>query len=185
MQKSKRLAYSDKCTTLNSLTSLWFPNVSFFFLGFCRIFLRFLQKSVFLDANTPFVHRMIAFDEVIRDVGKFYFRFTLFLDRQLEFINPDLARRPGQTTYSYLHEIKEIALNELQSKFIDRLSFLHDACRYRTQFVISFLIWVILGFRRGRVGRTSQFVTGICENVSFFESGNNLKFFHEIKFICF
>uniref|UniRef100_A0A914DL62 Uncharacterized protein n=1 Tax=Acrobeloides nanus TaxID=290746 RepID=A0A914DL62_9BILA len=74
-------------------------------------------------ANTPYVHRMIAFDEVIRDV-----------DRQLEVINPELARRPGQSTYAYLYDIKELALPELQTKFIERLSFLHDASRYRAQF---------------------------------------------------
>ncbi|KAI1704828.1 NICE-3 protein [Ditylenchus destructor] len=73
-------------------------------------------------ANSPMVHRMIAFDEIIRDV-----------DRQLEFIKPELARIPGESTYIYLKRIKLIELPELSEEFIARLAFLHEWCRFRPE----------------------------------------------------
>uniref|UniRef100_A0A915EDA0 Uncharacterized protein n=1 Tax=Ditylenchus dipsaci TaxID=166011 RepID=A0A915EDA0_9BILA len=73
-------------------------------------------------ANTPYVHRMIAFDEIIRDV-----------DRQLEFINGELVRWPGESTYCYLKRIKTVALAELDDTFIARLGFLHEWSKSRTE----------------------------------------------------
>lgn len=56
-------------------------------------------------------------------------------DRQLEFINPELARIPGESTYVYLKRIKLIALPELSEEFIARLAFLHEWCRFRPEMV--------------------------------------------------
>uniref|UniRef100_A0AC34FCH9 Uncharacterized protein n=1 Tax=Panagrolaimus sp. ES5 TaxID=591445 RepID=A0AC34FCH9_9BILA len=65
---------------------------------------------------------MIGFDEINRSV-----------DRQLEFINPHIVRSPGQSTYAFLKELREMAnLTELDDNFIERLSFLHESCRFRT-----------------------------------------------------
>jgi uncharacterized protein YozE (UPF0346 family) len=73
-------------------------------------------------ATKSYVQRMIGFDEINRSV-----------DRQLEFINPHIVRSPGQSTYSFLKELREMAnLTELDDHFIERLSFLHEACRFRT-----------------------------------------------------
>lgn len=61
------------------------------------------------------------------------FVLSLFLDRQLEFINPRIVRSPGQSTYAFLTELQEMAnLTELDGNFIERLSFMHEACRFRT-----------------------------------------------------
>jgi hypothetical protein len=79
---------------------------------------------------------MIALDEVQRDV-----------DRQLEYINAELARDPGESTYAFLQRIrlnaipelkaslfgKELSTNLLQESFVERLAFLHEWARYRTQ----------------------------------------------------
>ncbi|KAH7714257.1 Protein Y51F10.11 [Aphelenchoides avenae] len=73
-------------------------------------------------ANAPYKLRMIAFDEVLFDV-----------DRQLEVINPDLTRRPGESTYSFLKRVKVQAIPSLEDKFIERIGFLHECCRYRTE----------------------------------------------------
>ncbi|KAI6228981.1 hypothetical protein M3Y99_01156600 [Aphelenchoides fujianensis] len=65
-------------------------------------------------ANLPHVHRMIACDEVLRDV-----------DRQLEAVNADLVRCPGESTYSFLNRIKAMdIIPELSDDFVERLSFL-------------------------------------------------------------
>jgi len=73
-------------------------------------------------ANAPYVHRMIGFDEINRDV-----------DRQLEVINPHLIRLPGESTNSFLQDVRETANLPIDDGFIARLSFLHEVCRFRTQ----------------------------------------------------
>ncbi|KAI6178811.1 EGF-like domain-containing protein [Aphelenchoides besseyi] len=73
-------------------------------------------------SNTPHLHRMIAFDEVLRDV-----------DRQLEFINPELIRNSGESTYCFLNRIRNMnIIPELTDEFVERLGFLHEWSRYRT-----------------------------------------------------
>ncbi|KAE9547742.1 hypothetical protein FO519_009045 [Halicephalobus sp. NKZ332] len=73
-------------------------------------------------ASAPYVHRMIGFDEINRDV-----------DRQLEVINPHLIRLPGESTNSFLKDVRETVNLPIDDGFISRLSFLHEVCRFRTQ----------------------------------------------------
>lgn len=63
---------------------------------------------------------MIAFDEIQRD-----------LDRQLEFINPELVRESGESTYSFLKRIRANSMPDLKESFVERLGFLHEWARFR------------------------------------------------------
>ncbi|VDN56726.1 unnamed protein product [Dracunculus medinensis] len=72
-------------------------------------------------ANAPYINRMIALDE-LREI-----------DRQLEFINPDLARIAGESTYCYLSRIRRLALPGLSEKLVERIGFLAEHCRYRAE----------------------------------------------------
>lgn len=109
---------------------------------------------------------MIALDE-LREIGQifeeFYFIFSamskyfilvfifyiidflsvceslFFLDRQLEFINPDLARIAGESTYCYLSRIRRLALPGLSEKLVERIGFLAEHCRYRAEVLFNFI----------------------------------------------
>lgn len=70
-------------------------------------------------ANAPYIHRMIALDE-IREI-----------ERQLEFINADLVREAGDSTYTYLKRMREVALKSLSETTIERVGFLAEHCRFR------------------------------------------------------
>uniref|UniRef100_A0A915ABI7 Hypoxanthine phosphoribosyltransferase n=5 Tax=Parascaris univalens TaxID=6257 RepID=A0A915ABI7_PARUN len=72
-------------------------------------------------ASAPYINRMIALDE-LREI-----------DRQLEFINADLVRIAGESTYAYLSRIRRIALPTLSEALIERLGFLAEHCRFRHQ----------------------------------------------------
>uniref|UniRef100_A0A7E4ZT89 PXA domain-containing protein n=1 Tax=Panagrellus redivivus TaxID=6233 RepID=A0A7E4ZT89_PANRE len=87
------------------------------------LFPRFTDCNMISEhANQPYVQRMIGFDEIISGI-----------DRQLEKIHPSLARRPGQSTYAYLLHIRSLGqLNDLSDRFIERISLLHEVCRFRT-----------------------------------------------------
>uniref|UniRef100_A0A7E4ZUN2 PXA domain-containing protein n=1 Tax=Panagrellus redivivus TaxID=6233 RepID=A0A7E4ZUN2_PANRE len=86
------------------------------------LFPRFTDCNMISEhANQPYVQRMIGFDEIISGI-----------DRQLEKIHPNLARRPGQSTYAYLLHIRSIGnFNDLSDHFIERISLLHEICRFR------------------------------------------------------
>lgn len=90
-------------------------------LNVSTVFFLLNAYLLYLDANSQHVHRMIAFDEVQRD-----------LDRQLEFINLNLIREPNESTYSFLKRIKSNSMPELTDTFVERLGFLHEWARYRT-----------------------------------------------------
>ncbi|CAD5206949.1 unnamed protein product [Bursaphelenchus okinawaensis] len=72
-------------------------------------------------ANAPHVCRMIAFDEVFRDI-----------DRQLELINPTVLRGPGESTFSFLSKVKKELFPDLSDELIARIGYLHEWCRFRT-----------------------------------------------------
>ncbi|VDK51692.1 unnamed protein product [Anisakis simplex] len=72
-------------------------------------------------ANAPYINRMIALDE-LREI-----------DRQLEFVNADLVRSAGESTYLYLTRMKQVALPTLPEQLIERLGFLAEHCRFRHQ----------------------------------------------------
>uniref|UniRef100_A0A0N5ANI6 DUF1049 domain-containing protein n=1 Tax=Syphacia muris TaxID=451379 RepID=A0A0N5ANI6_9BILA len=73
-------------------------------------------------ANAPYIYRMIALDE-LREV-----------ERQLEFINSDLYRLPGESTYAYFIRLhQDNALPALSESTIERIGFLAEHARFRSQ----------------------------------------------------
>uniref|UniRef100_A0AC35UFN2 EGF-like domain-containing protein n=1 Tax=Rhabditophanes sp. KR3021 TaxID=114890 RepID=A0AC35UFN2_9BILA len=83
---------------------------------------KFTDCMVISDhANAPYVHRLIAFDEILHEC-----------DRQLERINPELIRYQGESTYSFLIRLKTIALPDLSESLINQIGYLHEWCRHQT-----------------------------------------------------
>ncbi|VDD89757.1 unnamed protein product [Enterobius vermicularis] len=72
-------------------------------------------------ANAPYIYRMIALDE-LREI-----------DRQLQFINSDLLRLPGESAYAYLSRLRSLALPMLSQSIIERIGYLAEHCRFRSQ----------------------------------------------------
>ncbi|CAB3408416.1 unnamed protein product [Caenorhabditis bovis] len=72
-------------------------------------------------SETPYVHRMIAVDDV-----------TLEIDVQLQRIDGAVHREPGESTYSYLTRIRQ-KVPSIPLNVIQRVSFLQEAARYRPE----------------------------------------------------
>ncbi|KAK0425888.1 hypothetical protein QR680_009441 [Steinernema hermaphroditum] len=73
-------------------------------------------------ATSPYVHRMIAIDEIVENI-----------DRQVEMIDPTAGRRPGESTYAFLKRLRECAGCQISLSQAERLGFLHELCRSRLQ----------------------------------------------------
>lgn len=72
-------------------------------------------------ANAPYINRMIGLDE-LREI-----------DRQLEFINPELVRIAGESVYCYLSRMRDVALPSLSENVIGRIGILAEHCRFRPE----------------------------------------------------
>ncbi|WKX88142.1 hypothetical protein Q1695_008062 [Nippostrongylus brasiliensis] len=72
-------------------------------------------------SNAPYVHRMIAIDEI-----------SLEIDVQLARINPELAREAGETTLAYLTRVRE-KMPSLPVPLTHRIAYMYEAARFRPQ----------------------------------------------------
>lgn len=72
-------------------------------------------------SNAPYVHRMIAVDEI-----------TLEIDVQLARINPELARQAGESTLAYLTRVRT-KMPSLPIPLIQKIAYMHEAARFRPQ----------------------------------------------------
>ncbi|CAJ0595621.1 unnamed protein product [Cylicocyclus nassatus] len=72
-------------------------------------------------SSAPYVHRMIAVDEI-----------SLEIDSQLARIDPELARQAGESTLAYLTRVRQ-KMPSLPVPLIQRIAFMHEAARYRSQ----------------------------------------------------
>ncbi|KAK6725619.1 hypothetical protein RB195_004123 [Necator americanus] len=72
-------------------------------------------------SNAPYVHRMIAVDEI-----------SLEIDSQLARIDPELARQAGESTLAYLTRVRK-KMPSLPVPLSYRIAYMHEAARFRPQ----------------------------------------------------
>ncbi|KAK5970085.1 hypothetical protein GCK32_011589 [Trichostrongylus colubriformis] len=72
-------------------------------------------------SNAPYVHRMIALDEI-----------SLEIDVQLARIDPELAREAGETTLAYLTRVRK-KMPSLPVPLTQKIAYMHEAARFRPQ----------------------------------------------------
>ncbi|EFO84781.1 hypothetical protein GCK72_001133 [Caenorhabditis remanei] len=77
--------------------------------------------SLQFHGEKPYVHRMIAVDEV-----------ALEIDGQLNRIEGAVQRQAGESTYSYLKRIRE-KVPSIPLNLVQRIAFLQEAARYRPE----------------------------------------------------
>ncbi|GMT29110.1 hypothetical protein PFISCL1PPCAC_20407 [Pristionchus fissidentatus] len=72
-------------------------------------------------SNAPYLHRMIAVDEVSHEI-----------ESQMERISIDYKRKPGETTLQYLMRLRG-SYPSIPLTLIHRIAFLYECARYRYQ----------------------------------------------------
>ncbi|EYC02251.1 hypothetical protein Y032_0101g3392 [Ancylostoma ceylanicum] len=72
-------------------------------------------------SNAPYIHRMIAVDEI-----------SLEIDSQLARIDPELARQAGESTLAYLTRVRK-KMPSLSVALTHRIAYMHEAARFRPQ----------------------------------------------------
>ncbi|ETN69620.1 hypothetical protein NECAME_05202 [Necator americanus] len=80
-------------------------------------------------SNAPYVHRMIAVDEISLEIGE---KSSVDDNSQLARIDPELARQAGESTLAYLTRVRK-KMPSLPVPLSYRIAYMHEAARFRPQ----------------------------------------------------
>ena len=88
---------------------------------------------------------------------------------------------PGESTNSFLKDVRDVANLPIDDGFIARLSFLHEVCRFRTQVVSHYSNFSVFSFKNFYLSKpngqsvtvdSSHFQIPKCSFLAFFRNGS-------------